>query len=165
MSRSKQAYIIGWKRAKVKNWQKCYTFSMASPLTITFEVRNHRESLEGATAAGQLYASLPASPTGIFNVFSKAPGITIEFFNQGQTIYTFLTVPKHLEHYVHAQLTSSYPEALITPLAHNPLDEFLKPLPKAVFPVRLSHPSYLPLQTVMANPTADTLSALFSTLS
>ncbi len=138
---------------------------MPENATITFEVRNHRESLEGATAAGQLFASLPATPTGIFNIFSHAPSITIEFFSQGQTIYTFLTVPKHLEHYIHAQLSSSYPEALITPLAHNPLDEFEKNLPKTAYPVRLSAPSYLPLQTLMANPEADTLSAFFSTLS
>ncbi|MEP7166761.1 MAG: type IV secretion system DNA-binding domain-containing protein [Candidatus Woesebacteria bacterium] len=138
---------------------------MPENVSITFEVRNHRESLEGAAAAGQLFASLPATPTGLLNLFSHAPSITIEFFSQGQTIYTFLTVPKPLEHYIHAQLTSSYPEALITPLAHNPLDEFKKELPKAIYPVRLSAPSYLPLQTIMANPSADTLSALFSTLS
>jgi hypothetical protein len=138
---------------------------MAARETITFEIRNHRESLEGATAAGQLFASLPSSPTGILHLFSHAPSITIEFFNQGQAIYTFLTVPKHLEHYIHAQLSASYPEAMITALEHNPLDEFRKNLPKTAVPVRLSGPSYLPLQTIMANPEADTLSALFSTLS
>lgn len=132
---------------------------------ITFEIRNHRESPQGSSAAAQFFATLPSPPHGLLDVFKQAPSITVEFFNQGQTIYTFLTIPAHLESFIHSQLTAAYPEAMITKLEHNPLDEFLHTRPKHARELKLRNAAYLPLKTVSTNPDSDLLASVFSNLS
>lgn len=138
---------------------------MAVESTVTFELRTHRESLHGAGAAAQFFSGLPEPREGLLAIFSQAPSITIEIFNQGQTIYTFLTAPASLATYIQSQLGAAFPELLITTLAHNPLDVFAHDHPKWAAEVKLKQAVYLPLRMEPASADSDLLSPLLSTLS
>lgn len=134
-----------------------------APATITFELRNHRESLEGAMAMAQLLTSLPEPPHGFFQFLDNAPFVTFEFFSQGQTVYTFLTVPSNLASYISGQMRTVYPKVLLTTLAHNPLQEFSHPKAKSVATVRLKNKSHFPLRGMFPEGT-DPLGTLLSPL-
>lgn len=133
-----------------------------SPL-VTIELRNHRESLEASNAMAQVLMSLPEAPHGIFHVFKSAPAITIEFFSQGQIVYTFLTCPRHLASYLSGQIRTSYPKVMLTELAHNPLQDFFHTKQKSASVMRLKNTSYLPLKTMFPEGT-DPLGTLLSPL-
>lgn len=131
--------------------------------TLTFELRNHRDSSEGANAMAQVLSALPSPVSGIRQLFSHTPTVTVEFFSQGQIVYTFLTVPATLGSYITGQLRAAYPKILITPLSHNPLHTLSTTLPEAVGSIRLQHTTYFPLKTVFADnsdPLANVLTPL-----
>ncbi len=113
----------------------------------------------------QFLTSLPSPPRGILHFRSQAPHIFMEFLNQGQTIYSLLTVPEHLQEYITSQLAASYPEILINPLKHNPLEAFSKEGVIVSGELWLSAPSYLPLKTFKDTGENDPLSNLLASLS
>jgi len=137
---------------------------MSAPQAITLELRTARESLQTADAAAQFLSALPIPPRDVFHFWQTAPEFTLEFLNQGQTIYELLTVPEKFEEYMKSQLTAAYPEILIKKLEHNPLQEFLHPLPKVVGEFVLSAPSYFPLKTFRQFAESDALMSALSAL-
>lgn len=143
----------------------CYTYFIVEKATVTFEVRTSKTSEQGPAAMLSFLSSLPNPPRSIFQFHKQAETITLEFLNQGQTIFTLLTVPRHLEEYIKSQLASSYPQVLLTALAHNPLDEFSKPGVTASGSLILSSPTYLPIKTFEEVKDADPLASLLSSLS
>ncbi len=142
-----------------------YTCLVSQISYITLELRTPRTSEQTAASMLQFLTSLPSPPRGILHFRSQAPHIFLEFLNQGQTIYTLLTVPIYLQEYVTSQLAASYPEILINPLKHNPLEAFSKEGVIISGEMMLSAPSYLPLKTFMENKDTDSLSNLLSSLS
>lgn len=95
---------------------------------------------------------------------SQAPHIFLEFLNQGQTIYSLLTVPSHLQEYVTSQLAASYPEILVNPLKHNPLEAFSKEGVIVSGELLLSAPSYLPIRSYKEVEDGDPLSNILSSI-
>lgn len=129
---------------------------------VTLEVRTSRESLQTPESAVQFFSALPNPPQGLLSSFKSAPRFTVEFLNQGQTIYELVTVPEHLVEYFVSQLTASYPEILVKRLEHNPLDDFRHPHPKKFGELALSGPSYMPLKTFREFSETESLATVFS---
>ena len=124
----------------------CYTEAMPVLPTVTLEVRTSRESVQTADAAAQFFTALPNPPHGLLQFWKQAPEMTLEFLNQGQTIYALVTVPEYLAEYVSSQLTATYPEVLIKRLEHDPLSEFHQAHPKVYGELVLSAPTYFPFK-------------------
>jgi hypothetical protein len=133
---------------------------------VTLELRTARDNERGAEAIAQFFLSLPNPPHQWWKPFDHAPAVTLEFYNQGQTIYAFATVPESMDAYVRSQIAACYPEVLVKKLEHDPLDELRHPLPKKFGEVVLSGPSYLPLLTYKELPAeTDSLAMVLSSLS
>ncbi len=129
---------------------------------VTLEVRTSRESIQTPESAVQFFSSVPNPPQGLLRVWQHAPRFTVEFLNQGQTIYELITVPEPLAEYFISQLTASYPEILVKRLEHNPLDDFRHPHPKKFGELVLSSASYMPLKTFREFSETDSLATVFS---
>jgi len=129
---------------------------------VTLEVRTSRESVQTPESAAQFFAALPNPPQGLLRAWQAAPRFSVEFLNQGQTIYELVTVPEKLAEYFISQLTASYPEILVKQFEHNPLDDFHHPFPKKAGELVLAHPSYLPLKTFREFTETDSLATIFS---
>ncbi|MCD8527116.1 type IV secretion system DNA-binding domain-containing protein [Candidatus Woesebacteria bacterium] len=110
-------------------------------------------------------AALPTPPSGMQGWFQSPDEFTFEWLNQGQMIYAFVTVPAEQVQYLTSQITAAYPEALVQPLEHEPLQEFEKDLPKAWTEITFNAPSYLPIRTYKDFPDTDPLSTVLSALS
>ncbi len=130
----------------------------------TLELRTPRECEQGPEAMAQILSSLPNPPHEWWKFFHQAPEFHLEILNQGQTLYFLLTTPTVLSEYVASQLIAAYPEVLIRPLAHNPLQDFYHPLPKAVGQLRLARPSQFPLKTFRESGELDLFSAVLSSM-
>jgi hypothetical protein len=138
---------------------------MAKSEVVTLELRTSRNTVQGAAAMAQFLAALPHPPKQFWRFWQKAPWLSLEFFNQGQSIYVLLTLPAALREYVSSQLSANYPEVLIKVLAHNPLQDFGHDKPKAQSEVFLSAPTQYPLQSFENFKEGDPLAALLSALS
>lgn len=138
---------------------------MSPTPTVTLELRTPRTCEQTAVAMVQFLTSLPTPPHGLLHLRSQAPTITLGFLNQGQTIYSLVTVPEHLVEYISGQLAASYPEVLINPLKHNPLDAFGREGVSMSGELSLSAQSYMPLKTYKESEDNDPLSTLLSFLS
>lgn len=138
---------------------------MSEKAFVTLEVRTARDNEAGAEAAAQIFSALPSPPEGIKSWFQSPDEFTFEWLNQGQMIYAFVTVPADQVQYMTSQITAAYPEALVQPLEHEPLQEFAKDLPKAWSEVVFSAPSYLPLRSYKDFADTDPLSTMLSALS
>lgn len=129
---------------------------------VTLEVRTSRESLQTPESAVQFLLALPNPPQGLLRKWQHAPRFTLEFLNQGQTIYELITIPENLVEYFTSQLIASYPEILVKKLEHNPLDDFQHPFAKKFGELKLQHQSYLPLKTFREFTETDSLATVFS---
>ncbi len=129
---------------------------------VTLEVRTSRESLQTPESAVQFFAAVPNPPQGLLRKWQHAPRFTVEFLNQGQTIYELITVPENLVEYFTSQLIASYPEILVKRLEHNPLEDFRHEHPKKFGELKLAHASYLPLKTFREFSETDSLATIFS---
>lgn len=137
---------------------------MSAATRVTLEVRTARDSLQTPEAAVQFLAALPNPPRGLTKLLQPAPSFVLEFLNQGQTIYELITVPAELVEYVSSQLTAAYPEILIKPLAHDPLQELTHPLPKQAGEVFFTAASQFPIKTFRELAESDSLAPLLSAL-
>ncbi len=131
----------------------------------TLELRTGRDNENTPESAAQFLSSLPNAPKGILNTFSQADEVFLEFFNQGQMIYSFITLEnKHVE-YIKSQLTASYPEVLINELEHNPLTFLHNPdYPTQSGELKFSAPNYFPFATYKTFENADPLASILSSL-
>lgn len=139
---------------------------MSQESLVTLELRTARDNEQTADAMAQFFFALPSPPHQFWRVLENAPTFYLEFYNQGQTIYHFLTVPESRVEYITSQISACYPEVLVKRLEHNPLQEMEQPLPKKVGEMILSGPSYLPLLTYKeVTSETDPLSLVLSSLS
>jgi hypothetical protein len=131
---------------------------------VTLELRTARDNEAGPQAAAAVFSALPNQPALLKRLFSEVPTFTFEWLNQGQTTYALLTLPQQYQEYITGQLVANYPEILIQPLAHNPLEEFNKGLPQAWGELRLNSPTYHSLKTYSEFTDIDPLSGVLSAL-
>jgi hypothetical protein len=137
-----------------------------SPIpTATLEIRTPRTAEQTPEAMAQFFTALPSPPRGLMGFWRQAPSITLEFLNQGQMTYCLVSVPANLSEYLQSQLAAAYPEVLVKPLAHNPLDEFAEPKPKDAGELKFTGATYLPLRSFREYPESDPLSSVLSSLS
>ncbi len=149
-----------------KRIKDCYTCQVKNENMVTLELRTARDNIRGAEAILPFFLSLPQPPRRIWPFSSPAPDMVLEFFNQGQMIYAFATLPESLVPHFRSQITACYPEILLKILEHDPLAEFRHDLPKKFGDVVLTAPSYVPLSTFRDFPSeTDTLAPLLSSLS
>lgn len=148
------------------------TADLTPPEFVTLEIRNPRSSEFTAAAMVQFLNALPNPPQGLFKSWQAAPTFYLEILNEGQTIYFFITTPSAYQEYISSQLSAAYPEVLIQPLKHNPLEIFNPSSESAeqtyqrYSQLKLSSANYLPLQTTSdKEKSGDPLSSLLSTLS
>lgn len=142
----------------------CYTFTSMSHTVSTFEVRTPRTCEQTLLAMQSFYRTLPPPHHGLASLYKSHHPITIEFLNQGQTIYTLLTIPTEYEELLLSQLTASYPEVLIKKLEHNPLALIETPHQAQARQVTLHGSFHQPIQTTNTE-TSDPLTNVFSALS
>lgn len=143
----------------------CYNKFVSTPATtVTLELRTARDNEAGPEAAAQIFTALPLPPRGLKKFWKKPVPVTFEWLNQGQMTYAFATFPADQIHHMQSQIVAHYPEALIQPLEHNPLDEFTLDKPKAWTELRLAMPSYLPLRSYQDYKDVDPLAAVLSSL-
>ncbi len=138
---------------------------MAAIPTVTLELRTPRSAEQTAEAMIQFFTALPSPPRGVMGFWRQAPAITLEFLNQGQMTYCLASVPVNLSDYLQSQLAAAYPEILIKPLAHNPLEEFRESKPKDGGELKFSAASYFPLRTFRDYKESDPLASVLSALS
>jgi len=143
---------------------------------VLLELRTGRDSLHTPEAALSLFGNLPKLHTNLYyRLMSKDEHLSFEMVVQNQTIYFMCYVPERLSEYLKSLIMSSYPEALISQLSSDPLDELLSDSPGSgaslqpaflkVGLLQLKHQDYLPLRTFREVKEIDPLSALLSTLS
>lgn len=131
---------------------------------VTLELRTARDNESGPEAAASFFAALPNPPSLIRRLLAEIPTFTFEWLNQGQVTYALLTLPQSLQEYVTGQLVANYPEILIQPLEHDPLEEFRKELPKVWGEMRLNAPTYHSLRTMQEFKDVDPLSSVLSAM-
>lgn len=133
--------------------------------SVTLELRTARDNEAGPSAAASVFSSLPSSPSFIKRMLANAPTFTFEWLNQGQTTYALLTVPAQYQEYVSGQLVANYPEILIQPLEHDPLDEFRRGgVAQAVGQLKMTEATYHSLRTYQEFADGDPLSGVLSAL-
>lgn len=132
---------------------------------VTLELRTARDNEAGPGSAAAFFSAFPPAPSLVQRLLMDQPSFTLEWLNQGQTTYSLLTVPQTLQEYISGQLIASYPEILIQPLEHDPLEEFRKELPQSCCELRFTAPSYCSLKTYLEFGDVDPLSGVLSALS
>lgn len=142
------------------------------------ELRTSRDATHTPETAVQLFATLPRVKNWLFDlILGKDEHLSFELVVLHQTIYFICYVPTRLVDYITSLLQSSYPEILVTPLEHDPVEHFsLQPDHNYSFVdqhtqflelsvLKLKNASYFPLKTYQDFTDIDPLSTVLSTLS
>lgn len=146
-----------------------YTNHMANK-QLYCDIRTSKSVATPHQAVSQMFASLPHLQNQWWHrLFGHNERISFEFLLWQQTIFTISSYPERLHQYMQGVLAGAYPEALLTPLANDPLQEIVEfhaSKPAHGGYLRLQRAEQLPLKTFgELGESADGLTPLFSTLS
>lgn len=156
------------------------------PQHAILEIRTSRDSQHTPESAAQLFSTLPNLKNGLFEkLLKKEEHLSFEILVQNQTIYFLCFCPIRLLEYIKGTISASYPEALLSQLAHDPLWHFSNKMIEKTESEAEIHPAYLsqiskslrlgnltlrnqdyfPLKTYHDFKDVDPLATLLSTLS
>jgi len=158
--------------------------SIAAKHTI-LEIRTGRDAQHTPETAVQLFSTLPKLRNNFFDkIWGYDEHLSFELLVQNQTIFFTCFAPNRLLEYIKGVISASYPEALITPLEHDPLNTILyshyhkkeanqvtqpeyalPPSHLAAGKLELSKAQQFPLKTYLDFQDVDPLVTLLSTLS
>jgi type IV secretion system coupling TraD/TrwB family protein len=141
------------------------------------EIRTGRDSQHTPETAVQLFATIPRLKNTIFDKLSGTnESLSFEIVVQNQTIFFICHSPTRLIDYIKASLAASYPEAVISIVQNDPLEEmwqsYIHPNPNFskknylnLGKLELNKKEYLPLKTFQDFKDIDPLVTVLSTLS
>ncbi len=150
---------------------------MPRPHTV-IEIRTGRATEPTAPMAAQLFSNLPTLRDGLWEQLRGTDEhLSFEMYALNQTVYFTVRVPTRLVEYTESLLQSSFPQIMLTPLEHDPLDHFaLNPESYDRYEdqqspylelgqLRLRHDDAISLRTFRDTDAVDALAPVLSTLS
>lgn len=137
------------------------------------EMRTGRDAEHTPETAAQLFATLPKLYDNLFwQLIGRKERVSFELIVRNQVIHFLCYVPTRLVEYMRGTILASYPEALVTEPAEDPLLDYFDAQGQLITPervktgsLRLVNRDYLPTKTYLDFKDVDPLASLLAFLS